>query len=83
MKKELEVSLREARKANEVLDDNSSLMAMLEQTSSNTWVLPEWNEDDEDEVEYYEQLMCDINETLRGCGISTDEYWFNEINEED
>lgn len=81
MKMILEVSLREAGKAQESINDNPALRVELEQVASDVWELPIYDEDDE--VEAHEQLMCDIDEQLKRCGIPTEEYWFNEINEED
>lgn len=83
MKTVLEVSLREAGKAQESINDNPALRVELEQVASDVWELPDFDEEDEDEVEAHEQLMSDIDEQLKRCGIPTEEYWFNEINEED
>lgn len=83
MKTALEVSLREVGKAQESINDNPALRVELEQVASNVWEMPIYDEEDEDEVEAHKQLMCDIDEQLKRCDIPTDEYWFNEINEED
>lgn len=83
MKTVLEVSLREAGKAQESINDNPALRVELEQVASDMWELPAYDENEEDEVEAHDQLMCDIDDQLKRCGIPTDEYWFNDINEEE
>lgn len=69
----LEISLREASRANEALTDNRTLFDYLEQTSSNTYdLLP-----DEDGIMDGEQLEEEIFCQLCSAGIDESEFWFN------
>lgn len=74
----LNISLRDARKGYWALADNSEIFANLEQVASDSYELPVWEEEDEEETETHEQLVEDIKAQLEAVGVT--EYEFsNEI----
>ena len=73
------VSIRDARKAAESINDNRELASQFEENGSTEWEsvkhFDEWDDEDTEEME---QLSSDIEEQLQMAGV--EEY---EINEEE
>lgn len=82
MKTILEVSLQEARKAQDAIR-YSLLRSELTQTSTNIWELPVYDMHDGYECDGDEELKDEIRELFIECGISEDEYSFTDQETED
>lgn len=80
MTKQLEISLRYARKANDAMNDIIRLLGYdgieINQTSSNTFEF-EVEDESDDQVEY------EISEALISAGIPEDEFDFEVVVEEE
>lgn len=73
MKAIIEVSLRDASKANDVMFDCRLISSRLDQTSSNTWETEEYDEDDEDALD---DLISEIEDAFQAAGIEEYEIHF-------
>lgn len=76
MKAIIEVSLRDASKANDAMFDCRLISSRLDQTSSNTWETEEYDEEDEETLE---QLVSEIEDIFQMAGV--EEYEIEKVNE--
>ena len=70
----LSISLREARKAYWALVDNSELYSKIQHGFSEVYYLPEYDENNPEDVENHEQLVADLECLLRSAGVTEFEF---------
>lgn len=67
MKAIIEVSLRDANKANDAIFDFRQIANRLNQTSSNTWETDDFSEDEEENLD---ELISEIEDLFQQVGVS-------------
>lgn len=72
---EIEISLRDAQRANTLINDNRGICEMLDQTSTNTWELKQVDEDfdpsfsEEYTEERVEEILDEVKDLLDSASI--------------
>lgn len=80
MKSVIEVSVSQARKAEEAINDCSAIRKHLEQTASNVWETEEYDETDDESREYQDYFLYEVQALFRSAGVT--EYEIDDLEEE-
>lgn len=79
MKSVITVSVSQAQKAWNAINDCSNIKSQLHQTASNTWETDDYDETDDESQEYQDYFLYEVQAIFRSYGIT--EYEIDDVEE--